>query len=327
MDLSVVIPCFNAGERIVKCIESVAPLNESINLEVIVVDDGSDDNSAMLVKELNLPFVKLISQENSGAASARNKGIENAAGKYLVFADCDDYFNTDELLEVYKKAEKLDSDMLIFGYNYVTKNRIRRIPVPTGNLKKQMVDFPFAKRYESTYLTGRVYQYIYKREKLKARFDTGLKYAEDLVFVLDCLSDCKKPDFCDIYAYNYIFNETSLSNVYRPHYYDELKTVYETLVKKGYTEWNISYLYYMDRALKNYVGKSQSEMKRIISDEHLLKAIENNDFRKWTIREKWRNSAVLADDLIGVDAYYTLWKVCNTLRFSAVRLYTKLRLK
>ena len=158
MDLSVVIPCFNAGERIVKCIESVAPLNESINLEVIVVDDGSDDNSAMLVKELNLPFVKLISQENSGAASARNKGIENAAGKYLVFADCDDYFNTDELLEVYKKAEKLDSDMLIFGYNYVTKNRIRRIPVPTGNLKKQMVDFPFAKRYESTYLTGRVYQ-------------------------------------------------------------------------------------------------------------------------------------------------------------------------
>ena len=98
-------------------------------------------------------------------------------------------------------------------------------------------------------------------------------------------------------------------------------------MKKGYTEWNISYLYYMDRALKNYVGKSQSEMKRIISDEHLLKAIENNDFRKWTIREKWRNSAVLADDLIGVDAYYTLWKVCNTLRFSAVRLYTKLRLK
>lgn len=327
MDLSIVIPCFNAGEKIVKCIESVAPLSKSIDIEVIVVDDGSDDNSAELVNALALPFVKLISQKNAGVSVARNIGIENAVGNYFVFADSDDYYDAEALLKVYKTAVDNNSDMLVFGYYYVTQNRIRKIPIPEGDLKKQMLDFPFAKHYKASYVTARVYQYIYKREIITARFEPQLKYAEDLVFVLDCLSNCEKLDFCDIYAYNYVYNETSVSNVYRPNYYSELKTVYEVLERRGYLAWDIKYLYYMDRALKNYAGRNKVAMQDVLNDSHLQSAIQNNEFDDWTLREKWRNNAILAKNAIGIDAYYSVWKMCNSLRFFAIKVYTKLRCK
>ena len=329
MDLSVVIPCYNAGEKIKKCIESIAPLASTIELEIIVVDDGSKDNSATLVKNLEAPFIKLIQKTNGGVSSARNVGIEAATGNYLMFADADDYFTTDKLLEVYKKASDFSCDVLMFGYNYVTPNRVRKLPLPKSksNLMTQLVDPPFAKKYKSNYLTGRVYQYVYKRSALFARFDESLPYAEDLVFVLDCLSACESFEICDIYAYNYVYEKGSAANSYRPNYYDELKAMYGILLKKGYTKLDLNYLYYMDRALKNFVGRDTEMFKRVAFDPQLKEVIKNNDFKDWTLSEKWRNEAILSDNFLGLDSYYSLWKFCNSLRFFAIKIYTKLRLK
>ena len=329
MDLSVVIPCYNAGEKVVKCIESVVPLAITISLEVIVVDDGSRDNSAMLIKELNLPFVRLIQKENFGVSSARNVGIDAATGTYLVFADADDYYIADKLLAVYNKAFSLSCDMLMFGYNYVTPNRVRRIALPdvasAEELKKQMVDTPFAKRYNSTYLTGRVYQYVFKRSSLTSRFDESLSYAEDLLFILDCLSNCGSLEFCNIYAYNYVYDGKSATNSYRLNYYNELKDMYSLLVSRGYTTYNYGYLYYMDRAIKNYIGRDIRMIEQIVHDENLLEILSKDNFNKWTISEKLRNDAILSNDFARVKLYYSVWRFCNNFRFFIIRIYTNIR--
>lgn len=86
--ISVVIPCYNAEKYIVAAIRSVM-LQNWPNLEIIVVDDGSRDNSVAVVAD-NFPFVKLIRQTNQGVAAARNNGIAQCSGDWIAFIDADD---------------------------------------------------------------------------------------------------------------------------------------------------------------------------------------------------------------------------------------------
>lgn len=113
MQLSVIIPIYNAEKYIKRCIESVYRQDLDINnFELLVVNDGSTDNSPSIVKELQkiYPNITLIDKENGGAASARNKGIDKATGEYLVFIDADDYYNPHNLKRLLEtcKSESLD---------------------------------------------------------------------------------------------------------------------------------------------------------------------------------------------------------------------------
>lgn len=96
ISVSVIIPVFNGELLIRRCLESVFNQNRSLTLDVIVIDDGSTDNSVDLVIGLNYP-IRLFRQTNMGPATARNKGIEEAKGKYIAFLDADDYWLPDFL--------------------------------------------------------------------------------------------------------------------------------------------------------------------------------------------------------------------------------------
>lgn len=88
---TVVIPAYNRADIIKQTIQSV--LNQSFSdFEVLVVDDGSEDNTLEVVKSIDDPRIRLFSQKNCGASSARNKGIDEAKGKYIAFLDSDDAF-------------------------------------------------------------------------------------------------------------------------------------------------------------------------------------------------------------------------------------------
>ena len=92
--ISVIIPCYNDTDHIEKSIDSA--LNQSHkNLEVIVIDDGSNDNTKRILKSLEPKIDILLSQENKGPSAARNKGVESATGEYLLILDSDDYFEPD----------------------------------------------------------------------------------------------------------------------------------------------------------------------------------------------------------------------------------------
>ncbi len=89
--ISIIIPLYNGALLINRCLNSIFAQQSDFDLEVIIIDDGSTDNSVELVEQYPQPLV-LLKQKNSGPAAARNKGIEAATGKYLAFLDADDYW-------------------------------------------------------------------------------------------------------------------------------------------------------------------------------------------------------------------------------------------
>ncbi len=106
---SIIIPVYGVEKYIGKCLDSV--FNQSLNdYEVIVVNDGTKDNSMEIVK--NYP-VKIINQENAGLSAARNTGVSQATGEYIFFLDSDDYIEKDLLLEVSKMLDN-NPDLIRF---------------------------------------------------------------------------------------------------------------------------------------------------------------------------------------------------------------------
>lgn len=135
--VSVIIPLYNEENYIKECIMSV--LNQSYdNLEIIVVDDKSTDNSLMMVNKIKDRRIKIIELEkNKGVANARNKGIEIASGDYICFLDSDDFWEKDKLI---KQIEFIKDKAFIYSdYMYTDKkgNKIKRVNVPKSLTYRQ----------------------------------------------------------------------------------------------------------------------------------------------------------------------------------------------
>lgn len=114
--ISIIIPVYNSEKLLKQCLDSV--LNQTLNnIEIICVDDGSTDNSFEILKEYEKKDNRVIAltQKNSGAGVARNKGVEIAKGKYIAFIDSDDWIEHDALEKLYNNIENNDSDMVLFN--------------------------------------------------------------------------------------------------------------------------------------------------------------------------------------------------------------------
>lgn len=93
IDLSIIIPVYNGALLLPRCLDSIFTQNTQYSYEVILVDDGSTDDSVELIKAREESNIVLYQQKNAGPAVARNKGIELAKGKYCAYLDADDYWN------------------------------------------------------------------------------------------------------------------------------------------------------------------------------------------------------------------------------------------
>ena len=120
LKISIIIPVYNGALLITRCLDSVFNQKGYYNLEIIVIDDGSNDNSVEIIR--NYPrTTKLLQQSNQGPAAARNKGIEIASGKYLAFLDADDYWEPDFLSETVNFLEKFKEAVAVsVGQKHIT---------------------------------------------------------------------------------------------------------------------------------------------------------------------------------------------------------------
>lgn len=115
IEVSVIIPIYNAGRYLQQCLDSVR--NQTLkNIEIICVNDGSTDDSLFILQSAAQIDNRIIvvSQEKSTAGAARNRGLEMASGKYLSFLDADDFFEECMLEKAYKRAEKSNADIVVF---------------------------------------------------------------------------------------------------------------------------------------------------------------------------------------------------------------------
>lgn len=135
--ISVVIPLFNKEKYIGRSISSV--LEQSyINFELIIVDDGSTDNSLKIVEEFKDKRIRIIKKQNSGVSATRNIGIEQSKGEYIALLDADDYWQNDFLLEMSNLTNDYPQAALYCSNYFVvseSKVRIKNTKIKTGVIK------------------------------------------------------------------------------------------------------------------------------------------------------------------------------------------------
>ena len=135
--ISVVIPTYNREKLVVRSVKSVLKQTYK-NIEVIVVDDCSTDNTEAKIKKINdkrLKYIRL--DKNSGACVARNTGIDNATGKYVAFQDSDDVFDKDKLEKQLDNLLKNDSDMDFCKLHVYVEDNVYVFP---GDVEDENID-------------------------------------------------------------------------------------------------------------------------------------------------------------------------------------------
>lgn len=135
--VSVIIPVHNSEKYILECINSV--INQTYkNLEIIIIDDKSTDNSVNIIKNIKDKRIKLIELSiNSGAAIARNKGIEASTGDYICFLDSDDYW---KLKKIEKQVKFIKDKAFIYSeYLYLRKDKTHIAHVPKSLTYNQLL--------------------------------------------------------------------------------------------------------------------------------------------------------------------------------------------
>lgn len=119
IDISIIIPVYNASALIKRCLDSILAQKGGYTFEVLLVDDGSKDNSVEIIESYEDERFKVFKQQNAGPSKARNKGIKEAQGRYITFIDADDYWE-DTYIE--KTVAFLEAHQECVAVNVVCKN-------------------------------------------------------------------------------------------------------------------------------------------------------------------------------------------------------------
>ena len=216
--VSLIVPVYNTSTYLKKCIDSL--LSQTLKeIEIIVINDGSRDNSESIVKSYTDERIVYIKKENEGIGKTRNLGIDKAQGEFVAFVDSDDYLDENFCYVLYSKAKESNCDLVICDYYEDRDNLLE-------------VKFPF---FEDTNLRDNPTvinninlgpcNKMYSRELLidnKIRFEENLKY-EDAPFVVKTLLKSKKMGKVDKCLTYYVIHENSETTVRDSRIFDILK--------------------------------------------------------------------------------------------------------
>ena len=219
--VSIIVPVYNSESFLNQCINSIKSQTYS-NIEIILIDDGSKDQSAQICQEFARldSRMRYIYQDNGGVASARNNGLRHASGKFVLFVDSDDRIRPDMVDTMVRAMLEADSDLVVSGYaeEYADYQIIYEInqEVITGEaaIRNYYVDH-FLQAIASS-----VWAKLYKRSLIQNDFHEDITMGEDFLFNIDyfsrinSLSAVSRP----LYLYNKA-NENSLVRNYKESYF------------------------------------------------------------------------------------------------------------
>jgi len=204
--ISIIIPVYNGEKYIRRCIDSV--LNQEgfdINsLEVLLLNDGSRDGSLKALMQYAKKYpeiIYVITHQNIGVANTRNKGIELATGKYIMFVDQDDFIDKDYCKIFYEEAEREQSDVVIGGYK--RPNERQEIVYTSGSKSSKW------RQYRQMSVWAKIHKTKFIKEN-NIEFYDG--YGEDVVFSSKEYTKTNHIGQIEYTGYNWFYNEHSVSN-------------------------------------------------------------------------------------------------------------------
>ncbi len=222
MFFSIIVPVYNTAKYLYNCIESI--LEQSFcDYELILVDDGSNDGSGEICDRYaeKKACIRVIHKENGGPASARNAGINEANGEWVLFVDSDDYLAKDALKVLANEVKRNPAD--VYTYNYLKVDDKEKILSKEADYienryeqfvtESQNVDYIYDKVLK--YKVGwEVWRQLFNRdiiEKIGLRFsDNAKSFAEDLLFSIQYYTSIKRVYYICNFLYNYRQTDSSL---------------------------------------------------------------------------------------------------------------------
>lgn len=278
--ISVIIPVYNAENYIAPCIQSV--LNQTCKeLEILVIDDGSTDRSPHILKELQRTDdrIRLLTQENGGVSSARNRGLHAAEGEYVFFLDSDDAIHPCLLSEMYRQADQSRADLVFCSCRKLpdaefekvleeasVKDRPARWKVAEGDEAERWLHLWYVN--ELTGIGGKMVRASCIRD---LRFDEGLSNGEDTFFLYGLISKGIRVGRYPGEWYYYRMHEQSVTHsaamLQGDRYLESCRRIRDLEYEKGRTDFALTWEGYMIQQMKRayMVRRSRKDQKGIRS--------------------------------------------------------------
>ena len=270
IDISIIIPIYNTGKYLKRCVESL--VKQRGRIEIILIDDCSTDDSTEIARTLQKEnsCVKLIElSENRGVSNARNIGIENAQGKYIMFCDGDDWYEENAIDKFLEVSQKTNADFIVAN-SYISYDE-KKIKVDTSSYFSKDI---ITKEEIVGYMTISSCSKLIKKELF---VENGIKYPKDLkrceeLEVIPILAyKAIKPVVIEDTLYNYYQRENSASNRRESDfsYFDKSFKRFEEKIDKNNYKEEIEF-----RAIEHLLyGKTLVMLKNKVNSKEILNHI------------------------------------------------------
>ena len=307
--VSVILPVFNEAKYIKATLYSIINQNFS-DYEVIVIDDGSTDDTLNIVEKtfegLSLPH-QIIHQENSGVSSARNKGISLARGEYIVFVDGDDYILTNHLSQLYNE-----------GYDFTLTQIVKKEKDNLSNIHYYEFEEIDAEDFIKLELEMKIpfnfVQLSYKTDIIKKhnlKFREDVTYGEDTDFAIRALSHGNSIKISNEITYYYIQHQDSLISTSKLKRFDFIPVLEDlALFFKNQYRSDLAELIYTSRIPKAIFGNMNYFFYKDYDYDEVIKKMNELDLFKKLSKFKGDKKFGLKIKLflLNPKLYYILWK-------------------
>lgn len=208
--ISIIIPLYNKENYIIQCIDSI--INQSYNnFEIVIVDDGSTDSSIEKIKSVADDRIKIISKKNGGVSSARNEGIKNATGDWILFLDADDKLE-ENALQHFVESINIYPNIKIFVSNFLIISKNKKLPYSSWK-KQKLIENPLKEIWYRNIYARPGNTLIHKDVFTNyGGYIQNMRYNEDYEFSLRLLSYYKLVYIPEI-TMSYVKNEFGFSNI------------------------------------------------------------------------------------------------------------------
>lgn len=243
--ISIILPCYNVEQFVGKSIQSV--LNQTwTDFELLVVIDGSPDNSKAIASSFRDSRISVYEKENGGLSDARNYGIDRATGDFIYFMDSDDWIEPTLLEDNVKIMEEEALDLVVFGYYQDNENKV-------GKIESSIKFVPKVHAYHKNDphldidpnhlgILGYAWNKLYRKSFLdehKFRFPKGISLVEDILFNAALFSHCDHIRFNRKAYYHYINREEeTIMKTFHENSF-ELNKMKITVLKEWFEEWEV----------------------------------------------------------------------------------------
>ena len=328
--VSIIIPVYNTDKYLPQCIESIVHQTYD-NLEIIFINDGSTDESPLLLNDVaKSDFrVKIINQKNSGLSAARNRGMREATGDYIMFLDSDDWIDKETCENALRKFREYDVDVVFWSYTREYQKKSLKTPLfedkeiiwrsnDIQRLFQRMVGLTGKELAEPQKTDSLITAWgkIYKKNVLKdiEFVDTKIIGTEDALFNIQVFSQIQSAVYIpDFFSHYRKYNEISLTHHYKKNLAKQWKELYQRILQILRTQKRDNECYV---ALNNRICLGLIGLGLNLAEDDKMSSCEKIKELHRILNMKHYKKALKAFSVKNLPVYWKVFFVCAKLQLS-----------